>query len=214
MRIVIAEDDLVSRRVLQATVAKLGYEATVAVNGHEALQALQAPDAPQLAILDWMMPEMDGLEVCRRVREMDREVPVYILLLTACDTKQQIVAGLDSGADDYLTKPFDRDELRARLMVGQRMVDLQERLAARVRELRVSLAQVNQLQGLLPICCYCKKIRDNENYWQQVENYIAARSDANFTHGICPDCIASVINPQLTSAREAREREVTCLEHS
>ncbi len=211
MRIVIAEDDAVSRRVLQATVAKLGYDVVVTVNGREALEALQAPDSPRLAILDWMMPEMDGLEVCQRLRALTHEVPVYLLLLTACDSKPQIVAGLESGADDYLTKPFDRDELRARLMVGRRIVELQTSLAARVRELQVSLTQVNQLQGLLPICSYCKKIRDNENYWQQVENYIAARSDANFTHGICPDCYVSVIQPQLVSARLARAD--ACQEH-
>jgi sigma-B regulation protein RsbU (phosphoserine phosphatase) len=200
MRVLIAEDDAVSRRVLQATLTKLGFDVTVTVNGREALEALETANAPRLAVLDWMMPEMDGLEVCRRLRATPREVPTYVLLLTACDSKQQIVAGLESGADDYLTKPFDRDELRARLLVGQRMVKLQEVLSLRVRELQASLAQVSQLQGLLPICCYCKKIRDNENYWQQVESYIAARSEANFTHGICPDCFVSVIQPQLDSA--------------
>ena len=205
MKIVIAEDDAVSRRVLQATLAKLGYDVVAAVNGREALEALLAPNAPRLAILDWMMPELDGLEVCRRLRAIPREARAYILLLTACDSKQQIVAGLESGADDYLTKPFDRDELRARLMVGRRMVELQESLSARVRELQDSLAQVSQLQGLLPICSYCKKIRDHENDWQQLESYIAARSDANFTHGICPDCFVSVVNPQLASARLARD---------
>lgn len=197
MKILIAEDDAVSRRLLHATLTKWSYDVIITEDGEQAWSILKNDRAPKLAILDWMMPAMDGPEVCRRVRSLPTEEPTYLILLTARSSKQSIVAGLESGADDYLTKPFDRDELRARLEVGRRILELQQRLASRVRELELALAQVTQLQGLLPICCYCKKIRDDHNYWQQVEGYIAARSGANFSHGICPDCFRSELEPQM-----------------
>src|SRR5262249_57910928 len=99
------------------------------------------------------------------------------------------VTGLQSGANDYVTKPFDRAELQARVCVGKSVVELQRSLALRVRELEDALSQVRQLQGLLPICCYCKKIRDDRNYWQQVETYVGDHSAARFSHAICPDCL-------------------------
>jgi response regulator RpfG family c-di-GMP phosphodiesterase len=99
------------------------------------------------------------------------------------------VAGLDAGADDYVVKPFDQEELRARVQVGIRVLKLQRSLADRVTELELALDRVNQLQGLLPICCYCKRIRDDRNYWHQVEAYIENHSDAQFSHGVCPECI-------------------------
>src|SRR5439155_4831059 len=104
-----------------------------------------------------------------------------------------IVTGLQAGADDYITKPFDRGELQARLQVGRRIVELQKGLADRVRELEAALSRVRQLQGLLPICAWCKKIRDDQNYWHQVETYIGSHSDARFSHGICPDCLKTVM---------------------
>src|SRR5260221_9986880 len=118
MRILLAEDDLLSLRRLQATLIGWGYDVAAATDGAEALRLLQAKDAPRLMILDWMMPGLDGLEVCREVRAMPLAVPAYILLLTARGGKEDIVEGLDAGADDYLTKPFDLEELRARLRVG------------------------------------------------------------------------------------------------
>ena len=202
MRILIAEDEPVSRRLLETTLHKWGYDVVVTADGRSALRALQAADAPRLAVLDWMMPEMDGVEVCRQLRAELRRVPTYIILLTAKVGKESTVAGLDGGADDYITKPFDRDELRARLQVGRRMLELQRSLADRVHELEEALAQVKTLQGLLPICCYCKKIRDDHNYWQQVEGYIAARSAVNFSHAICPDCWHTEVEPQLQTAQE------------
>lgn len=197
MRVLIAEDDVVSRRVLEATLVKFGYEVVVAADGAQAWAALQSADAPQLAILDWMMPEIDGVEICRRVRALSTATPPYIILLTAKSGKEDIVTGLDAGANDYLTKPFDRAELRARVQVGAHVLELQGNLAARVRELEDALSQVRQLQGLLPICSYCKKIRDEQNYWHQVENYISVHAKVEFSHGICPACYTDVVQPQL-----------------
>lgn len=188
MQVLIAEDDVVSRRLLEATLRRWGYEVIVTCDGQQALETLQAPDAPPLAILDWMMPVLDGPQICRQVRALDRLVPAYIILLTAKGTKEDIVNGLEEGADDFMIKPFDRDELKSRIRVGARMVELQQKLAARVRDLTDALTQVRHLQGLLPICSYCKRIRDDQNYWQQVESYLSKHSEVRFSHGICPEC--------------------------
>lgn len=197
MDVLIAEDDLVSRRTLEATLQKWGHHVVVTSDGAAALEALSQDGAPQLAILDWMMPSLDGVTVCRRLRERANRRPPYTILLTARGEKQDVIAGLDGGADDYIVKPFDRDELKARVEVGRRMVALQNSLADRVAELEQALARVKQLQGLLPICSYCKRIRNDGNYWQRVEEYIAAHSDAQFSHGICPTCFETVVKPQL-----------------
>jgi phosphoserine phosphatase RsbU/P len=209
MRILIAEDDLISRTVLEQMLKKWGHEVVVACDGMAAWQALQRDDAPKLAVLDWMMPVLSGPEVCRRVRALPRQEAAYLILLTARHQKEDVVAGLESGANDYVVKPFDRRELQSRLGVGERMVVLQQELAERVRELEQALSQVQQLQGLLPICSYCKKIRDDGNYWQRVETYIASKTDVQFSHGICPDCYEIVAaqlhadTPDLTASRPA-----------
>jgi phosphoserine phosphatase RsbU/P len=205
MRVLIAEDDMVSRRVLEATLVKFGYEVVVADDGAQAWAALQSADAPHLAILDWMMPEIDGVEVCRRVRALPTATPPYLILLTAKGSKEDVVTGLEAGANDYLTKPFDRAELRARVQVGAHVLELQGNLAARVRELEAALLQVNQLQGLLPICSYCKKIRDEQNYWHRVESYISEHAEVEFSHGICPACYTNVVQPQLDQLRPSGE---------
>lgn len=196
-RILIAEDDAVSRRMLEATLAKWGYDVLSFSDGARAWEALSQQEAPSLAILDWMMPEMDGTEICRRVRTESSLRPLYIILLTARGGKEDLVAGLEAGADDFITKPFDREELRARLQVGERVIALQRALADRVRELQEALGRVKVLQGLLPICSYCKKIRNDENYWQRVEDYISQHTDTQFSHGICPDCYERIVRPEL-----------------
>jgi sigma-B regulation protein RsbU (phosphoserine phosphatase) len=197
MKVLIAEDDLVPRRILQAVLQEWGYEVIVTCDGEAAWQVLQTPDAPKLVILDWMMPGLDGVEVCRRVREIVSSEPIYVILLTGREAKQDVVAGLSSGANDYVTKPFDREELQARVQVGARVVELQRSLAARVRELEDALTEVKQLRGLLPICSYCKKVRDDQNYWEQVDKYIIRHTEVRFSHGICPDCWKTQVEPQL-----------------
>jgi two-component system, cell cycle response regulator len=134
-RILIAEDDPVSRRLLEVFLVKWGFEVVLATTGLEALQLLERMDAPRLALLDWMMPGMEGVQVCQKLREFKDRPYVYVLLLTARTQKEDLLQGLDSGADDYLTKPFDSQELRARLHVGQRILDLQDKLIAAGEEL-------------------------------------------------------------------------------
>jgi len=128
MKILIAEDNDTSRRILEAVLIKWGYEVTSASDGNEAWEKLQEKDAPRLMVLDWMMPGINGVEICRRVRQIDAVEPMYIILLTARDNKNDIVEGLRAGADDYIAKPFDKDELRARIDVGRRVVELQAAL--------------------------------------------------------------------------------------
>lgn len=189
MRVLIAEDDRFSRRLLEATLTQWGYEVLSTADGTEAWQELQQGDRPSLVILDLEMPGLDGIEVCRRVRESsDSQLP-YIIFLSAWEGKNDITEGLRSGADDYVTKPFDSDELRARIQVGARVVKLQEALANRLRELEEAMSRIKQLHGLLPICASCKKIKDDKGYWSQIELYIRDHSEAEFSHGICPSCL-------------------------
>lgn len=204
VRILVADDDPLSRRVLQITLAAWGYEAVMATDGHEAWQVFQSEDSPRLAILDWMMPGVDGGELCRRVRQSPDLAALYLILLTSKSGQENIVAGLQAGADDYLVKPFDAKELRARLQVGVRVVQLQSELANRVNELEAALAQVKQLESFLPICSYCKKIRDDENYWQQLESYVETHFGAAFSHSICPDCYQKHVEPELAELRRKR----------
>lgn len=197
MKILVAEDEPISRRTLEATLKMWGYEVTLANDGAAAWQALQQEDAPKLAILDWMMPGMDGVEVVRRLRELPQTQPTYAILLTCRANREDIVQGLEAGADDYVTKPFDQKELRARVRAGVRIAELQAAVAARVSELEFALGRVRRLQGLLPICSYCKKIRNDRNYWEQVECYISEHSEAEFSHGVCPGCYEKHVQPEI-----------------
>jgi phosphoserine phosphatase RsbU/P len=205
IRILIAEDDHVSRTVLERTLRGWGHDLVVANDGAAAWEALLADDAPSMAILDWMMPGLEGPEICRRVRALARSVPNYLILLTAKGQINDIVTGLDSGADDYVSKPFDRQELRSRIRVGERILALQQGMVDRVNELERVLGQVKELKGLLPICSYCKAVRDDQNYWHRVETYIAAHSSARFSHGVCPGCWKDVVEPEIADFRAARE---------
>ncbi len=197
MKILIAEDDLTTRHHLKTVLTKWNYEVASCSNGKQAWEQLQDADAPKLAILDWLMPEMEGVEVCRRLRKLDTQDPVYVILLTSQNEKENIVRGLDAGADDYVTKPFEPDELQARIHVGCRILQLQEKLADRIKDLQNSLQHIKTLQGILPICSYCKKIRDDKNYWEEVEAYVVKHSDANFSHSVCPECYQEHVIPEL-----------------
>ena len=147
--IVIAEDDLVSRTLISNLTEKWGFRAVVTQDGHEAMGALRAEQGPAVAILDWMMPGMDGLQVCRRIREGGKMV--YVIMLTSRGTKENIVEGLRAGADDYLIKPFDKNELLARIQVGFRILELHATLVARVKELEEATTELGDLRLRIPI---------------------------------------------------------------
>jgi len=197
MIVLIADDLDVNRKLLRSLLTADGYDVIEASNGTDAFQILQGATGPIVGLIDWEMPEMEGIEVCRQTRALQGTPPIYLILLTVRDSKQDIVAGLQGGANDYITKPFDKTELLARVGIGKQMVQLQQTLTERVAELGEALLSVKQLGGLLPICSYCKKIRDDQNYWQQVESYVGKHSDAKFSHSICPQCYEDIIKPQM-----------------
>jgi phosphoserine phosphatase RsbU/P len=189
MKILIAEDDATSRLILSATLKKLGHEVVEASEGHTAWTTFkQTPFA--VVITDWMMPKMDGVDLCRAIRELPRKDYTYILILTSLSGKGRFLEGMDAGADDYVTKPFDPDELAARLRVAARILGLEQRVV--------------RLEGLLPICSYCKKIRDDDNKWTQMEQYVASRSDASFSHSICPHCYETRVESEIAAFNAAK----------
>jgi len=192
MKILIAEDDKISSKMVQSILIKWEYEVIVTKDGKEAWEILQKDDAPRLVLLDWMMPEVDGIEVCKRYRTLSIEqgFPVYIIMLTSKKDVDDIVEGLDTGANDYISKPFSVNELKVRLNVGMKYLSLQHSLIKRAQELEEAIEKVKQLQTFLPICAYCKKIRDDQNTWSDVEQYIETHSELDFSRSICPDCKA------------------------
>jgi sigma-B regulation protein RsbU (phosphoserine phosphatase) len=189
----VADDDRVTATVLAASLRRWNFDVSMAHNGEDAWRLIcGATTTPSLAILDWMMPGLDGVALCSRIRERSECSHMYVILLTSRDSSADIVVGLEAGADEYLVKPFDPNELRARVQTGKRVLSLQNRLVDKIAALEEALANVKQLRGLLPMCSYCKSIRNDGDYWQQLEGYIADHSDAEFSHGICPTCLVRV----------------------
>ncbi len=195
MDILIAEDDAISKSLLEKVLRNWGHTVYAASDGQEAWDMLQQHPEVKMVITDWMMPNMSGLELCGKIRQNSKDGYVYLILLTALARKEELIQGFEAGADDYVTKPFDRPELSMRIKVGERIVSLEQELAVRVRELEESFTHIKKLEGLLPICSHCKKIREAKDgtssvqQWSGLEEYISQRSDAQFTHSICPDCL-------------------------
>jgi phosphoserine phosphatase RsbU/P len=190
MRILTADDDEIARTILTKTLRALGHEVTETRDGHEAWSEYRLHHF-NLVISDWMMPGIDGIEFTKLVRTENRPKYTYIIMLTSLEGKGRYLEGMEAGADDFISKPFDRDTLAARLRVAERILSLQ--------------AEVKQLEGLLPICAYCKKIKDDESKWQHMESYISRRTEANFSHGICPECYEKHMLPQLQQLRMAKK---------
>ncbi|MFM8533030.1 MAG: response regulator transcription factor [Acidimicrobiia bacterium] len=209
-QVLVADDEPVSRTVVGAMLKKAGYPVLFAPDGEQAWQHLNTDDPPAIALLDWEMPGLQGPEIVQRVRARESSTPTYVILLTSRDSSADIVQGLRAGADDYVTKPANEDELLARVNVGTRVVQLQTALAERVRSLEEALANVKALQTLLPICAYCKSIRNDQNYWEKVETYFTQHSNVSFTHSYCPNRYERFVRPELEAledARAAQERQ-------
>lgn len=187
MKILAVEDDAVARAVLRQALRKLGHEVIEAGDGEEAWELLQK-EPVRVIVSDWLMPKLDGLELCRRVRGRVPAEYSYFILLTGNDaTASNQREAADAGVDDFLTKPLNFDELWTRLRVAERIL----RYAT----------QVKQLEEMMPICSYCKKIRDDQNYWQQIEGYINERTGSEFSHSVCPDCYQRVVVPERESLK-------------
>ena len=202
MKALVADDEVLSRRILREVLAKAGWSVVEAADGREAIGVMYGPEAPSLVVLDWVMPQVNGVDVCRELRRRSPARAPYLILVTAKDQPEDAIAGLEAGADDYIRKPFDPGELRARVQVGARILGLQQALGDRVSELEQALEQVKQLQGLLPICAWCRNVRDDGDYWESVEAYISRHSSARFTHTICPSCEGH-LRPELERKRGA-----------
>jgi len=179
--ILIVEDSQTNIQVLGRVLKDEKYELAIATNGKEGYQMAINID-PDLILLDIMMPVMDGFETCKRLKLLDKTKNIPIIFLTARGNPDDVIAGFELGAVDYITKPFNSHELLARVKTH---ITLQQT----IQELKRSLDEIKTLKGLLPICAKCKKVRDDEGYWQSVEKYISTRTEAKFTHSICPDCL-------------------------
>jgi DNA-binding response OmpR family regulator len=196
MKLLIADDDPSMRHLLTDVLSFVEAEVLVAHDG-DAAARLWLQECPQLVVTDWKMPGADGTALCRLIRETPGTDYTYVIMLTACESSEEIVKGLEAGADDYVVKPFHRDELVMRVKCGLRVLSLEGALSKRVTELQNALARVKVLEGLLPICSYCKKIRDDAGEWQGVEDYLGSHADVDFTHGICPACLARASGGRL-----------------
>jgi sigma-B regulation protein RsbU (phosphoserine phosphatase) len=190
-KVLLAEDENVTRRLLEAQMTRFGFEVVSVSDGLKAWEILSAPNAPSLVVLDWNMPGLDGPEICRKIRETPGEGYSYMLLVTARNAKSDIVQGLSAGADDFISKPVDPDELQARLRTGERIVQLEHALATQVKELQAAADHVRELQGMIPICMHCKRIRNQSQLWEKIETYIENRSEAKFSHALCAECLDS-----------------------
>jgi phosphoserine phosphatase RsbU/P len=189
VKILAVEDDAVARAVLRRALHRLGHESVEAADGEAAWELLQT-EPVRVIVSDWMMPRADGLDLCRRVRARAGADYIYFILLTSRDaTEENQRAATDAGVDDFLTKPLDLAELWTRLRVAERILKY--------------TTQVRQLEEMLPICSYCKKIRDDQNYWQQLEGYISERTGSDFSHSVCPDCYQRVVIPELEKLKTA-----------
>ena len=191
MHILTADDDAVSRTLLVRTLQHWGHDVEVVDEGLAACRRLVEPGGPALAVLDWGMPGLEGPEVCRQVRAATLRVQPYLVMLTARRAPEDLAVALEAGADDFLSKPFNRVELMARLHAGMRILNLHRALTDRIHELEASRQREHHLRTLTPICSYCKKIRGDTDGWEPIDQYLAEHG-YRFTHAVCPSCLDAV----------------------
>jgi sigma-B regulation protein RsbU (phosphoserine phosphatase) len=190
LKILIVDDDSTSRLILAKQLRKLGHEVSEASDGEEGWLAFRLQQ-PRIVLTDLVMPRCNGFELCRRIRGSHMIKYTYLIMLSMQNSKINYREAMESGADDFLGKPCDTDDIVIRLRVAERLLQL--------------TTKVNQLEGLLPICSYCKKIRDDQKEWRPVEQYINERTDASFSHGVCPDCYYKFMKPELQSLSAGRD---------
>lgn len=191
MKVLIVEDDPIARVYIQAALRALELDTAVAADGEEALAILEA-EPIRLVVSDWMMPKIDGLELCRRLRAREGEYVYFILLTQMSASRENEDAAIEAGVDDFLLKPVNPRELKVRLHVARRILEY--------------TAHIQRLESFIPICSYCKKVRDDQNYWQRIESYINERTGSEFSHSVCPDCYTVEIVPQLEALKKMRAK--------
>jgi len=182
MKILAVEDDPIARAVLDASLRSLGHEVVHAQDGEAAWAILQKQPL-RLVVCDWLMPTMDGLELCRLIRDRTAEYVYFILLSNQSASGEDQDAALAAGVDDFLNKPVNPRELKMRFHVAERILGF--------------TAHIQKLESFIPICSYCKKVRDDQSYWQQIESFINERTGSEFSHSVCPDCYEQHITPEL-----------------
>ena len=202
--ILIAEDDPVARELLGIFLKEWGYDVLMSGNGNEAWDMLNKHDI-SIALLDWIMPGKEGIDICREYRKLNDRTYLYIIIITAKDNREDTVTALNAGADDYIKKPFDENELKSRIQSGERIYRLKTRLEDKVKELEKAIKEITELRNLLPICSYCKKVRDDHDYWHQVENYLHSYAGIDFTHSVCPDCMEKYVEPEIQQFLEEKK---------
>ncbi|MGH7528768.1 MAG: response regulator [Gemmatimonadales bacterium] len=182
MRVLLAEDDAVAGEALRAILTAQGHDVAMAGDGIEAWDVWRL-SRPRVILSDWLMPGMDGLELCRKIRAQPPGPYTYFVMETIRSGLSSFLEAMDAGVDDFITKPIVPEELVARLKVAERILGLREELLT--------------LEGLLAICSYCKRIRDEDGAWITLERYVEARSGARFSHGVCADCYEKYLRPQM-----------------
>ncbi|MBK7367995.1 MAG: response regulator transcription factor [Candidatus Eisenbacteria bacterium] len=203
-RVLVADDERATCLSLVYGLERHGLEVVTASDGLAARDVLLGEAPPQVALLDWNMPGMTGPELCRWVRTQPRLTACYLILITARDTTEDMLTGMAAGADDYVRKPFQIEEVVARVNAGRRVASLQASLTARLAELESALSEVRQLRGLIPICSHCHSIRSGPQDWLKLEAYIEQHSDATFSHSICDSCMTKHY-PTAGAARNRAE---------
>jgi DNA-binding response OmpR family regulator len=187
MKILVAEDDQISRKLLSTTLKQFGHEVKAFDNGADAWAYFDESPV-RVIVSDWLMPDLDGLDFCRKVRKRAQTQYTYFILLTAnVQGKDTYLEAMNAGIDDFLAKPLDRDQIWMRLKVAERILKY--------------TTTINKLESMLPICSYCKKVRDDNNYWQQVETYLANRTGTSFSHSVCPTCYTNKVKPEIDKIR-------------
>jgi DNA-binding response OmpR family regulator len=184
------DDDPATQVVLGGIIEDAGWQPELALNATAARQVLEANPDIQVVLLDWMLPDGSGVDLCRELKAVSG-ASLYVILVTVRGAPEDVETGLDAGADDYLVKPVSPVEVRARVRSGLRAADAQRQLAERLAQLEQALKRVSNLESLLPLCMYCRRINSSET-WQSVEDYLWEHVDVKVSHGCCPDCLSKL----------------------
>ena len=187
MKILIADDDPIIRQVLMNLLSKWGYGVVPTTNGAEAWEVLQHDSELRIGLFDWFMPEINGMELTRRIRDANI-APFYIVLCTARGGKDSLLDAFEAGVDDFVSKPFDKEVLQARLKVGVRSVELQSYLISRITAAETGLQNVNQLKNFIPLCSVCGRAKDLQDQWHKIELPFPTDTGETAFHACCPDC--------------------------
>jgi len=203
-RVLVAEDNESSRTSLVRLLERHGYEVAVANDGQSAIDILLAPNPPQIALIDWEMPRLDGIHVCWAVRSIPANPYTYIVMVTAKTEAADALAAFAAGVDDFLSKPIDSLQLLARLRCGERVLGMEKRCGERIAELKDAHEESRKLRRLLPICTYCGKVRGRGGAWHGIDSCDGEESGADFSQVICPACMENVIQRDMPGDPPAR----------